>query len=255
MRKIAIFNQKGGVAKTTTTINLGAALARLDKKVLIIDLDAQANASTYLGFKKDELLKMTTIYECLVDELPLKEAITMSNYEYLDIVPSNKKMSNIEQILTPVPGRETLLKDSIDECISELDYDYILIDFPPALGIVSLNGLVIADDIIIPVEGAFALEGVNEIVKTIKIIKKKFNSNLEIMGALLTKYKNTNLASSVYEELNKYFGDKVFKNVIRDNIKIGESQAYGKPVIYYDKKCAGTDDYMSLAEEVLHYGD
>lgn len=134
MKIISIFNQKGGVSKTTTTVNLGASFASLGKKTLIIDLDAQANSSTYLGFKKQELIEMNSIYECLLEEIPIKDAIVNTKYENLYLVPSSKKMANIEQILTTVAGREMLLRDSIQSCVEELDFEYILLDFPPALG-------------------------------------------------------------------------------------------------------------------------
>ncbi|HEX9058889.1 MAG TPA: AAA family ATPase [Clostridia bacterium] len=255
MKIISIFNQKGGVAKTTTAVNLGAAFANMGKKTLIVDLDAQANASTYLGFKKDKLLESNSIYECLQEELPLSQAISETEYENLYIVPSNKKMASIEQILTTVPGRETLLKESIQSCENELDFDYILLDFPPALGIVSLNGLIASKYVIVPVEGVFALEGVNELLNTIRLVKRKFNPDLDLMGALLTKYTNTNLSNNVYAELAECFGDKVFKNVIRSNVKIGESQAVAKPILYFDSKSAGSEDYMALAKEVIEYGN
>lgn len=255
MEIISIFNQKGGVAKTTTAVNLGAAFAKMGKKTLIVDLDAQANASTYLGFKKDKLLELNSIYECLQEEMPLSQAIIETDFERLYIVPSNKKMASIEQILTAVPGRETLLKESIQSCIDDLDFDYILLDFPPALGIVSLNGLIASKYVIVPVEGAFALEGVNELLNTIRLVKRKFNPDLDIMGALLTKYTNTNLLNNVYAELSECFGDKVFKNVIRSNVKIGESQTVAKPIIHFDSKSAGSEDYMALAKEVIEYGN
>jgi len=255
MKIISIFNQKGGPGKTTTAVNLSAAFAKLEKKTVIVDLDSQANSSTYLGFTKEKLLQMTSVYECLTEELPLCDAITETNYEHLYLVPSNKKMTGIEQILTTVAGRETLLKESIQNCLESLDYDYIILDCPPALGIVSLNALVASSEVIIPVEGAFALEGVNDLMNTIKLVKRKFNPDLEIMGALLTKYTQTNLFNGIYSELAEFFGDKVFKNVIRNNVKIGESQTVNKPILYYDSKSAGSEDYMALAKEVIGDGN
>lgn len=255
MKIVSIFNQKGGPGKTTTAVNLSAAFAKLEKRTVVVDLDAQANASTYLGFKKDKLIQLPGIYECLVEEMPLSDAIVETNYEHLYLVPSSKKMAGIEQILTTVAGREMLLKESIESCMESLDYDYIIFDCPPALGIVSLNALVASNEVIVPVEGAFALEGVNDLMNTIKLVKKKFNPDLEIMGALLTKYTQTNLSNAVHTELTEFFGDKVFKNVIRNNVKIGESQTCNKPILYYDSKSAGSEDYMSLAKEVIGYGN
>lgn len=255
MKIVSIFNQKGGPGKTTTAVNLSAAFAKLEKRTVVVDLDSQANSSTYLGFKKEKLLQMPSIYECLTEELPLCDAIAETNYEHLYLVPSNKKMAGIEQILTTVAGRETLLKESIQSCKDSLDYDYIIFDCPPALGIVSLNALVASDEVIIPVEGAFALEGVNDFMNTIKLVRKKFNPGLEIMGALLTKYNKTNLSDGIYNELTEFFGDKVFKNVIRNNVKIGESQTVNKPILYYDSKSAGSEDYMALAKEVIENGN
>lgn len=255
MRVIAVVNQKGGVAKTTTTVNLGACLGNLNKKILIIDLDGQANASTYLGYKKEELNKMNSIYECLMEELPIAQAIVETKFENVHLVPANKKMTDIEQVIATVVGRETLLKESVDSSLSDLNYDFILLDFPPALGVVSLNGLVLAKEFLVPVDGAFALEGVNALFDTIKIVKKKFNPELKLLGALLTKYTATNLSQNTYMELSNCFGDKVFKNVIRNNVKIGESQTVGKPIIYFNAKCNSSEDYSSLAKEVLENGN
>lgn len=256
MRKIAIFNQKGGVAKTTTTINLAAALAVMEKKLLVIDIDSQSNASTGLGFKKQDLINMNTVYDCMLSELPLTDAIVETNFENIYLVPANKKISNVEQSLNDVIGREMLLKNSIDMCLDKLDYDFILIDFPPSLGLMTVNGLVAADEIIIPVEceGVDALDGINDLMNTVRLVrdKAKLNPNLTITGALLTKYLPTNLANEIYSELKNYFGDKVFENVIRKNVAVGNSKKVGKPVIYYDRKSTSSEDYLAFAKEVLN---
>lgn len=255
MRRIAIFNQKGGVAKTTTTINLGAALAVMDKKILIVDIDPQGNASTGLGFNKKDLLEMNTVYDCMLNELPITDAIVETQFENIYLVPSNKKINNVEHAFDEVIGREMLLRNSIDMCIDQLDFDFILIDFPPSLGIMSVNGLVAVNEIIVPVEceGVDSLEGINDLMNTIKLVKDKakLNPNLAISGALLTKYMQTNLAGEIYAELKNYFGDKVFENVIRKNVSIGNSKKAGKPVIYFDRKCTSSEDYLALAQEVI----
>ncbi len=255
MRIIAIFNQKGGVAKTTTTINLGAALAAKNKKVLIIDIDPQSNGSTGLGFSKSELLKMATAYDCMQNEIPIKDVIVSTKYNNIYLVPSNKKTANSEQTLTSVVGREKLLKYSIDMCKDELDFDYILIDFPPSLGIMTINGLVAANEIIIPVEceGPDALDGINDLLNTIHLVKVKaeLNPELEIKGALLTKYMPTNLAKEIYSELKNYFGDRVFENVIRKCVAVGNAKKEHVPVIYFDSKCTSSEDYLAFAEEVM----
>lgn len=253
MRIIDIANQKGGVGKTTTTLNLGASLAKQEYKTVIIDADAQCNLTKGIGFKGDD--SINTIYECLTAELPLSKAIYETNFENLYIVPSCAKMYEIEQILIDVIGRETLLKESIEMCINELDYDFILIDSPPSLGIVSINCMVAAKEVIIPVEGAFAYDGLEKLFNNIQKVKRRLNPDLEILGALLNRYSATNFSNDLYEQLEKYFGDRVFKNVIRNSVRINESQAKGKPVIYYDSKCTSSEDYLSLVKEVIAYGN
>lgn len=251
-----MFNQKGGVAKTTTTVNLGAALAKLGYKTCVIDLDPQGNTCTHLGFKKEDLQEIKSVYECLTEEMPLCNAIIKTKYENLDLVPVNRKMANVEHELTAFPGCETLLKESIEVCMDKLEYDFIIMDCPPSLGYVPLNALVASKEIIVPIEGAFALEGLNELMRTIRLVKKRLNPQLEILGALLTKYvSTTNLSNNLYTELESIFGDKLFKNVIRNNVTIGDSQTAGIPVIYYNPKCAGAEDYISLAKEIVGNGN
>jgi chromosome partitioning protein len=255
MKVIAISNQKGGVAKTTATINIGAVMANLGYKVLIIDLDAQGNASHGLGFTKENLNTMTSIFDCIVRDtpLPIKDAIVETEYENLYLVPSNTKMKDAEPLLTTMMGRELLLKESFASCYDELDFDYVLLDFPPALGIVSLNGLIIADEVLIPVNGNYALEGINDLLETIKRVKRKFNPSLNICGAFFSMYTISNEIKAILEDLQNYFGDKMFKTYIRKSVKVEEAAGRGKPVVYYAPYCNPSLDYKALTKEVLEY--
>jgi chromosome partitioning protein len=243
----AIVNQKGGVAKTTTTINLGSCLAELGKKVLLIDIDPQGNLTQGLGVENID----KTIYECLTEELPLSEIIQHTNFNNLDIVPANIKLANAELELSSTLGRESLLKDALEH--ADLNYDYILIDCNPSLGILTVNALTATEDIIIPLEpGIFALEGIGQLVKVIQLIKKKLNPKLNIKGVLLTRVNSrTSLAKDFEVQLHEIFGDKVFNTVIHNNVKIAEAQTYKKPINVYDKNAKGSIEYMSLAKELI----
>jgi chromosome partitioning protein len=246
---IALANQKGGVGKTTTAINLAASLAYLGKKILLVDADPQANASSGLGVDVREVKK--TIYECLVEEIEPTQAIIGTEVENLYLIPSHIDLVGAEIEMLEIEQREKIMRRMLQPLKEQ--YDYILIDCLPSLGLITVNALSASDAVIIPVQCEyFALEGISKLLNTIKIIKNKLNPELAIEGFLLTMYDNRlRLANQVYSEVQKHFGELVFKSVIQRNVKLSEAPSHGKPVLLYDKESKGTQNYMDLAKELI----
>lgn len=248
-RIIALANQKGGVGKTTTAINLAASLATLGKKVLLVDADPQANASSGLGI--DIRTIDFTIYECLIDRVPVQQAILPTEVENLFVMPSHIDLVGAEIEMLEMDDREKIMHSMLQSVQS--NFDYILIDCSPSLGLITVNALTASHSVIIPVQCEyFALEGISKLLNTIKIIKTKLNPNLAIEGFLLTMYDNRlRLANQVYEEVKKHFQNMVFNTVIARNVRLSEAPSHGKPVLLYDADSKGSCNYMDLAKELI----
>ena len=250
MRSIALLNQKGGVGKTTTTANLGACLAMLGKKVLVIDMDPQANLSVHLGVDIHSL--KYSVYDIIRGVCNADDVILSTKTHGLDIIPANIDLSGAEIELVGVVGRETILKEYLGDVLDR--YDYVLIDCPPSLGLLTLNVLTLVREIFIPLQTEFfALQGVSKLLDTQEVVRKRLNKNLEITGIIFCMYTSrTRLCKEVIEKVREHFAkDQVFDTVIRKNVKLSESPSHGKPIISYAPSSHGSEDYMSLAKEVV----
>lgn len=245
---ISVANQKGGVGKTTTSINLSTILAKKGKKVLMVDADPQGNASSGVGFDKEI---EESVYDLLVGETEIEEVVNKTKIKNLSICPSNINLAGAEVELVSVMSREYRLKEKLDTVKN--DYDFIIIDCPPSLGLITLNAFTASDSILIPVQCEYyALEGLGQLMNTINLVKKHLNKNIEIEGALLTMYDaRTNLSNQVVKEVKKYFNDKVYKNVIPRNVKLSEAPSYGMPISLYDPRSKGAKSYDKFVKEFL----
>lgn len=248
-RILAIANRKGGVGKTTTTVNVATAMAAAGKKVLVIDLDPQGNATTSMGVDKKG--SMSSSYDVLLGDARLAQAIVWTEVPNFSIVPSSPDLAGAEIELVDVENREYALKNALIN--DAVNYDYILIDCPPSLNLITINALVAADAVIVPLQCEFlALEGITDLIRNINQIKKKFNPKLALHGVVLTMYdKRNNLTQMVEDDVRQFFGKKVYETVIPRNVRISEAPSHGKPVLLYDFKCSGSQAYISLTGEVL----
>lgn len=252
---IAILNQKGGCGKTTTAVNLAAALTLSEKKILVIDMDPQGNATTGLGVEKNE--QKNTIYSVLSGQITLEESILQTDIPNLDLIPSNISLSGAEIELSKTIGPHSILKESMDGI--QTNYDYIFIDVPPSLGLLTLNSIVASDSVIIPIQAEFyALEGMADLIQAMDLVESRLNSLSPIKGILLTLYDSrTRLGRDVYNNVKQYFGDSenIFKTTIPRNVKLAEAPSHGKPCILYDEECSGTEAYLKLAKEIIQMED
>jgi len=250
-RFIAVFNQKGGVGKTTTNVNLSACLAKMGKKVLVVDIDPQGNTTSGFGINKKELT--SSIYDVLINGTDINEVIMSTDFENLYIAPSNVELAGAEIELTRHEDRELALKKAMDK-VRDI-YDFVFIDCPPSLGLLTINSLVAVDSVLIPIQCEYyALEGVSQLMDTIKLVKKSLNPRLEIEGVVLSMFDGrTNLSIQVVDEVKNFFRGKVYTTIIPRNVRLAEAPSFGVPIIDYDPKSKGAEAYIELAEEFLDY--
>ncbi|MFN4225169.1 MAG: ParA family protein [Hyphomonas sp.] len=257
-RIFAVVNQKGGVGKTTTSINLGTALAAVGRRVLIVDFDAQGNASTGLGISRAERLR--TSYDIIVDRIPLEEAVLSTIVPRLDIVPGDENLSGVEVELASDTHRSYRLREALHSYVARaetssdlVNYDYILIDCPPSLSALTVNAMTASDALLVPLQCEFlALEGLTQLLRTVEVVRSGLNPTLEIQGVVLTMYDRRNsLSDQVANEVRAFFGSKVYNTVIPRNVRLSEAPSFGKPALLYDYRCPGSEAYIRLASEVL----
>jgi chromosome partitioning protein len=246
-RILTIANQKGGVGKTTTAVNLAASLAAAERRTLLIDVDPQGNAGSALGIRRDE--SETSIYEVLLDGLPLENAVRKTELKFLDLVPASKHLVGAELELAGIEQREYRLKRAVDPVAGA--YEYVIIDCPPSLGLLTVNGLVAAKGVVIPLQCEYyALEGLADVLKTIELVRASANPELRVDGIVLTMFSPNNLANQVADEIRRTFADQVFKTVIPRNVRLSEAPSHGKPILLYDVSSKGCQSYLELAREV-----
>lgn len=248
-RVIAVANQKGGVGKTTTAVNLGACLANLGKRVLLIDIDPQGNTTSGIGINKADV--KYCIYDVIINDVSMEDAILPSGVENLSLIPATIQLAGAEIELVPTISREVRLRRSVQGL--RVRYDYILIDCPPSLGLLTVNALTASDSVLIPIQCEYyALEGLSQLLNTIRLVQKHLNTSLEVEGVVLTMLDaRTNLGLQVIEDVKKFFRDKVYHTVIPRNVRLSEAPSHGRPIIYYDSKSRGAETYMDLAKEVI----
>ena len=248
-RIIAIANQKGGVGKTTTAVNLSACMATLGKRVLLIDIDPQGNTTSGLGINKADV--RYCVYDVIINDVPIEEAILSSGLEKLAVLPATIQLAGAEIELVPTISREVRLRRAVQALRNQ--YDYIVIDCPPSLGLLTVNALTAADSVLIPIQCEYyALEGLSQLLNTIRLVQKHLNTSLEVEGVLLTMLDaRTNLGLQVIEDVKKFFRDKVYQTIIPRNVRLSEAPSHGEPIIQYDPKSKGAETYMDLAKEVV----
>jgi chromosome partitioning protein len=251
LRVLVVANQKGGVGKTTTAINLGTALAAVGERVLLIDSDPQGNASTGLGIGRAQ--RKVTLYDVLMGEHPVQAAVVPTSLPGLDVVPADPDLSGVELELGNQSGRSFKLRDALEPIRQSGEYTYVLIDCPPSLNLLTVNAMAAADAVLVPLQCEFfALEGLSQLLRTVDLVRGSLNPNLEIQGVVLTMYdKRNSLSEQVARDVRAHFGDTVYATVIPRNVRVSEAPSFGKPVLVYDLKCAGSQAYLRLAREVV----